>query len=581
VRQKNEDVFCAGALAAPERIPLDLRYSRRTGAFEVALRPASGELWRVVTKPEGSGRALTVTFANAQLARLRAWWPRDWPRLSGGHIDGDASFSPARGLVADFALSDLAFANPDGSHAGEKIALRGRLQAGSQASTWRWQARLDWLRGDVYWQPFFVQGGEHYVEAGGTVDADSLRIEAGRLVLAGIAATEFSARVDRRNQRLASAVFKSADVDVTSLYERLLKPALQGTAFGDLRTEGRVDVSAELNAAGVRAVELAVRGVSIEDRSRRFAVFRVEGRVPWHREDLTAGRLRFAGGELLKIPFGAFDLGFELRGIRVRTHDVDIPVLDGKLSVKDFAANGEREGWRWRFAGGLTPVSMEQITAALGVPVMHGTLSSTIPTVSYRDATVRVEGELLFKVFDGTVVARDLTLETPFGKVPRLSTDLEMKGLDLDLVTRAYSFGQITGRIDARIAGLEFVNWDPVRFDATIASSPGEYPKRISQTAVQNISALGGAGAAAAIQRSFLRFFDEFRYSALGLSCKLENGVCLMNGIEAAPQGYVIVKGGGGIPTITVLGYNRRVGWNELVQRLKRITADNVKPVIK
>jgi hypothetical protein len=124
------------------------------------------------------------------------------------------------------------------------------------------------------------------------------------------------------------------------------------------------------------------------------------------------------------------------------------------------------------------------------------------------------------------------------------------------------------------------VGWQPVRFDARIASSAGSYPRKISQRAVQNISALGGAGAAAAIQRSLLRFFEQFGYDRLGLSCRLENGVCQMDGIERAPQGFVIVKGGG-IPAISVIGYNRAVDWAELVERLKRITQENVKPIVK
>ena len=97
---------------------------------------------------------------------------------------------------------------------------------------------------------------------------------------------------------------------------------------------------------------------------------------------------------------------------------------------------------------------------------------------------------------------------------------------------------------------------------------------------MQNISALGGAGAAAAIQRSVLRFFEEFGYSKLGLSCVLREGICQMGGIEEDRSGYVIVKGGG-IPAINILGYNRRVDWNQLVTRLARITESNVKPVVK
>ena len=53
-----------------------------------------------------------------------------------------------------------------------------------------------------------------------------------------------------------------------------------------------------------------------------------------------------------------------------------------------------------------------------------------------------------------------------------------------------------------------------------------------------------------------------------------------MGGVESAPQGYIIVKGGG-IPAITVMGYNRNVNWRELIDRLQRITQGNVKPIIQ
>ncbi|PIQ13059.1 MAG: hypothetical protein COW70_06725 [Hydrogenophilales bacterium CG18_big_fil_WC_8_21_14_2_50_58_12] len=187
---------------------------------------------------------------------------------------------------------------------------------------------------------------------------------------------------------------------------------------------------------------------------------------------------------------------------------------------------------------------------------------------------------MLFKVFDGTAVVKDLSLHEPFGRVPRLSATLDMRNLDLDLLTSAFSFGNMQGRIDVSVAGLELSDWRPVQFDAKVASSPGNYPKKISQKAVQSISSLGGVGAAAAIQRSFLSFFEQFGYERIGLSCALRNGVCLMDGVEPAPHGYVIVKGGG-IPAISVIGYNHQVSWDELLERLKRVTQKNVKPVIQ
>jgi hypothetical protein len=42
---------------------------------------------------------------------------------------------------------------------------------------------------------------------------------------------------------------------------------------------------------------------------------------------------------------------------------------------------------------------------------------------------------------------------------------------------------------------------------------------------------------------------------------------------------YEIIRGGG-IPAISVMGYNRAVSWGELITRLKRVTQSNVKPIV-
>jgi len=319
---------------------------------------------------------------------------------------------------------------------------------------------------------------------------------------------------------------------------------------------------------------------SFEDKGGKFALFQVNGAIPWRAEEQTLTDLTVKGGELLRMPVGAFSLPLAMNGLRFELKSLRVPFLDGSIDVRDFVARGGRETWYWQFSAELGAIPMDKFTQALGLPVMHGTLSASIPMVRHIKSSLRVDGALFFKVFDGSVEAKNLVLLDIFGKAPRVQADVNMRNLDLGLVTRAFSFGGITGRLDARIGGLEMVNWQPVAFDAALESSAGDYPRKISQAAVQNISALGGAGAAAAIQRSFLRFFEEFGYDRLGLKCKSRNGVCEMSGIEDAPQGYVIVKGGG-IPAITVMGYNRQVNWQELVQRLKRITQENIKPIVE
>ncbi|MBI4188903.1 MAG: hypothetical protein HY525_00005 [Betaproteobacteria bacterium] len=578
LRQERDQLVCAqGMLESPAKIPLSFRYSTLTKNLDLALRPAAGEEWRLTLASHAASRTFALVVNNGLITRLAAWWPAGWPKPNAGNVSGKLVFSDERDAQAgaELAVANFGFGDASGLHAGEKIAAVLSLQAQRHGEQWRWQSKLTWRGGDVLWQPLFIGGSGHALSVAGILEAQRVAVERGRLVLAGIGEFDFNALYDRAAGKLSSASLKSANLDVAVLYDKLFKPALQGTVLADLRCEGRADIALEVKDGVLAAADLVLKRVSIEDKGRRFALFGLDGSLPWHRDQLTSAKLRLEGGEMLRVPFGAFDLPLETRGIRVRMRDVRIPILDGKLSVNDFATSGERESWRWRFSGAISPISMRQLTTALGLPVMHGLFSAVIPTVSYQQSTLKVDGALLFKVFDGTIVAQNLALESPLGKVPRLTADVDMRNLDLDLLTRTFSFGNITGRIDAQVKALELVNWGPVHFDARIASSAGDYPRRISQTAVQNISALGGAGAASAIQRSFLRFFETFGYSALGLSCKLEFGVCRMGGIENVPQGYVIVKGGG-IPAINVMGYNRNVGWRELIERLKRVTEGNV-----
>ena len=71
---------------------------------------------------------------------------------------------------------------------------------------------------------------------------------------------------------------------------------------------------------------------------------------------------------------------------------------------------------------------------------------------------------------------------------------------------------------------------------------------------------------------TFLGFFDTFSYDRLGIRCRLSNGICNMGGVEPAQPGYYIVKGGGFPPRIDVRGFNDRVAWKTLIERLAAVT---------
>jgi hypothetical protein len=342
---------------------------------------------------------------------------------------------------------------------------------------------------------------------------------------------------------------------------------------------GDVGLNLTMKDAELDAFQLQLNNADIEDKNGRFALYKLNANIPWDFDEAKTVKLSYQGGHLLHIPLGVTNLTADLNRYALTAPQLKMPILDGALNLSDVSAARVAGDWHWHLRANLAPITMSELSHALGWPRLQGKVSASIPLVTYTDGQLTTDGAMQFNVFDGTATVTNLTMQEPLGIAPRLSANMQLRNLDLGELTRTFSFGAIEGKLDGNVSNLQLANWQPVNFDASVQSSPGRYPKKISQRAVENISALGGAGAAAAIQRSFLRFFKEFNYDKLGLSCRLRNDICQMDGVESTSQGYIIVKGSG-IPSITVMGYNHSVSWGELLSRIKRITDSNTKPVI-
>ena len=487
-------IACAnGVLDIGEKIPVGFSYASDTRDLTLELKPAADETWRIAGRVAGAKTALQVEVDKGRLDRLASWLPANAPKISAGRASGTIAMQGSA-IKARLEIDGVAFADASGLHAGEKIGATLEADAAEKANEWRWSARLAWRSGEVFWQPLFLSAKGQRLRMQGVTARGKSEVGEGELELPAVGTIAFNARWDHASRALESVEARSSRIRVAPLYEDVLKPLLQETALADLRADGEAAVALKAAGGTVTSLDLDLNAVSFEDKQRRFALFGVTGRVPWRRGEVSKGELAFKGAEFLKLPVGAMRVPLRLRTSGVAVDDVRVPILDGALQLRDFAAGTTDDGWRWRFTGELEPISMVQLTQALGMPVMHGSLSGVIPEVRYRRRTLAMDGTLVVRVFDGTVSAANVELIEPFGRAPRLHADIDMKNLDLELLTRTFDFGTITGRIDARVRGLELVNWQPVRFDARIESSAGNYPRKISQRAVQNISALGGAG---------------------------------------------------------------------------------------
>lgn len=506
------------------------------------------------------------------------------PQISGGNLSGALRTNgDATGVDAVFAevqLADAGFSDTEGSHAAEKLNGAIKLVAARKNELWTWEGNVAWQSGDIYWKPLFLSGG-YKLSASGSWDGASVRVDQAIVDHPEIGKVQVSVLWDLKQGVLREGRVQGRNLVLEKLYANYAKPFLDSGALLDSSLLGHADVDWQYRDGATQSLHLALIDAGILDEKKRFELQGVNSLIDWQPEVPRTINIAFSKGSLLGVPLGAGQWKVLVNGMEFGMTKAALPVLGGNFELSDFKLHREGIAWQWQFSAKLGQISMEQFSQAVGWPKMLGTLAGRIPKVSYDGHEINVDGALLFNMFDGTVVATKLKLVDPFGLAPRLFGNLNMRELDLDLLTRTFSFGNMQGRIDVDVNNLELQNWQPTHFDARIFSSPGNYPKKISQKAVQNISALGGVGAAAAIQRSYLRFFENFGYERIGWSCALRNDTCVMGGVDGGSGGaYAIVKGGG-IPAITVMGYNRNVSWGELVTRLKRVTQGNMQAVVK
>jgi hypothetical protein len=226
-------------------------------------------------------------------------------------------------------------------------------------------------------------------------------------------------------------------------------------------------------------------------------------------------------------------------------------------------------------------LDIARLAAAVGGPPFRGELTGSLPRAHYANERLDFEGGLSMSMFDGRVDVSSLSMERPFGVAPTLAADLRVEDLDLLALTEVFDFGDITGRLDGRIDQLRLVDWTITAFDADLHTDPAhDVRQRISQRAVQNISSVGDASFMTSLQGQLIGLFDDFGYRNIGIGCRLSNEVCEMTGLRSAGNTFTIVDGAG-LPRLTVVGYNRRVDWPTLVERLEAVGSGDVSPVVE
>jgi hypothetical protein len=531
-----------------------------------------------------------MTLAALPLAWLRGVLASAWPdgRLNGGEVAGTVALDLATGgtrITGRVDVTDASLDSRAGTIAAQKLDAAGtfRIENGPASTAAMFDGSL--RGGQMLLGPLYAQLPSHpaSLHVSATLGAAGIAIDSldfddrDALRVSGSLGFDRKGAVAKLDLTRFAATFPAAYVRYGTTFVQDL------TGFAKLDTSGSVTGSMRLEDGALNAFNLSAENVSMDSHGGSLAISGLDGKLDWRaKASRPATTLSWNALAMYRIAFGPARLELEdSSGALTLRAPVTTTLLGGSFQLNRFVWRPDAGKARQLSAAfAVTDVDLPQLSKALGWPAFGGKLGGAVPDLGYRGDELVFGGGLSLDVFGGSVSVTNLSMLHPLGSTPRLAADIDMQQLDLAQLTGVFDFGEITGRLDGKVKGLELVNWNPVSFEAKLTADDGG---KISQHAIKSLTEVGGGGIAGGLQSIALRVFKTFGYSRIGLSCTLVKGVCTMGGIAPDPDpddaGYTIVEGSG-LPHITVIGHQREVDWATLVSRLKTATEGNG-PVIK
>ena len=581
--------------AKPMRLGIDLA----TAFTDVVLRQGEArlEVHRQAATPDDTRIDLVkVPLVWSQALLSRAWTEGRWKT---GQLDGRLVVSvptnqPLR-VSGPLMLAAAALETPDGSIAAEGLGANLALDYRNTANEQRVDLRGTLRGGELLFGSAYVALPPTPVtlEINAIGDASGWRVptflwgDGDTLTTRGSAALALDGSVRALDFQIDSK-------DLSPVTKRYLSSWLGGFGLGDLSLTGGLRSRLRLDAAGMQGFEASFDRVDVKEGSGMFRFDGLDGELRYSAAAPVDSALRWRSGQLYGLDFGASILPLHSAdGVIALRSPASVDAIGGTLRFDRFQLrppHGE-QGLQANFGLTLDAFDIGKLAQSMGWPAFRGTLSGSIPDARYVDDRLVFEGGLEMRVFDGSVKVSSLAMERPFGVAPTLSADLAIDDLDLLSVTEVFDFGSISGRLDGSIRDLRLVDWTATAFDSELYTQRRRGVKqRISQRAVQNISSVGDASFVTSLQGQLIGLFDDFGYRRLGISCRLQNQICAMGGLESIGKaatgsgsdtsGFTVVQGAG-IPRLNVVGFNRQVDWPTLVERLEAVGSGELKPVVQ
>jgi hypothetical protein len=531
--------------------------------------------WRV--------KGLTGSTTVDALRKFAAPWfelPKDITGDGKVTLEGGASDAGA-GTVVDATMNfdGVSLTNEASTIVTDGLAAVARLRARLTDASTALEIDVTGKKGQVLVNPVLLDFGKNplALASRATMKGDIVTIESLRLTQTDLIDVTGTGSVNLAGPTpVVSGDFQLAKFQFPDAYTSYMQITLATTSvLSDLRTSGSLTGGLAVRDNGITALHLAPKALELHDNKDRLHLSEVNGEVNWTPAGVAnppTSRISWSKGGAYGLSGGAATIEFLAQGAGFRiTKPTKLPVFDGALAI-DTLSLGNLDGANMEvaFKGKVEPISMPLLAKAFGWPEFSGTLAASVPGVTLKDNVLTFQGNVESEVFGGHIVGSNIRMQDPLGRFPQFFADVRARNLDLGLLTQTFEVGSITGKLEVDVLGLELFAWSPTAFTARLATPKDDKSRhRISAKAVSSLSNVGGGGGGVvqALQSGVLRFFDEYSYDKLGITCKLVGDVCEMSGIEPAGVGYYIVKGAG-LPRIDIIGSQGRVNWNQLLSSI-------------
>lgn len=603
--------------------PLDQWTFQGQGIFDLEIRgpwnalEARGSARSDDARIRGGGFALENLSFRAPFAWFRPAWrigEAQWTAVklvygektgwqaSTERVQGVASADLATGqpvkISGRFESAGGKFASADGSKLGENLKIAGTFDLRSDAARRSISLGGDFRAdgGEILWGKYFSDLKEPQprleIAADYQRDLDRLDCRRCRMTVTQVGAVDVSGSVERVAQgpelRLRA---KSENFLAGGFYEQVLRPNFnrEYPTLDHLAVGGALDFQCAIqgNAQDFSVQgDLALKGGMLSAKTDGWQVGPMSLSLPfqisWPQKAREANlKPRYGVLAIEQARFADEQVGKIATAVALSNNALLFPQ---SVRVEIFGGAVEFNALRWpdvvnapkqlSFSAEAKALRLERLTPTFGWRPFSGTLSGSIPQVQSSASVLQTKGEIRAAVFGGDARLSRLEIENPFSSLAAIRLDARLSNIDLEQLTKTFSFGRISGILEGSIDDLVIVNGQPAQLQVDLHSVDRGKEQRISVEALNKITVLSSGASAGALYSGLAGFFDNFGYGKLGFKARLKNDRLTLRGVESRGDEEYLVVGSFLPPRVNVVSHTQEIAFTELLRRLERIKSE-------